>query len=345
MSRFRADEDCVPTELVSKYYSQRGGQPGTLLITEATLISPRAAGFKHCPGIYNDAQVAQWKRVTDAVHARGSYIFLQLWALGRAAFPDVIEGEGYSYTAPSPIGLSDRPKVPRALTISEIKQLREDYVQSALKAIEAGFDGIEIHGANGYLLDQFLQDVSNQRTDEYGGSIENRARFPLEVIQAIVDAIGEKRVGYRISPWGEFQGMGMEDPIPQFAYFVKEVKKRFPSLAYLHVIEPRVNGNITREDGERKGASNDVLREIWKPKPYISVGGFTHELAIDLADSTGNLVAFGRPFIANPDLVLRLKNNWPLIKGNRATYYVIQSESPEAGYTDYPTYELQTAKI
>jgi NADPH2 dehydrogenase len=176
------------------------------------------------------------------VHANGSYIFLQLWALGRATNPDLLKAENPSFdlVGPSDIPISPDKQTPRALTVDEIKTYVQWYADAADKAInKAGFDGVELHFANGYLPDQFLQDVSNQRTDEYGGSIENRARFPLEIIKAVSNVVGQDRVGFRISPWSSWQGMGMEDPKPTFSYFVSQAKEKFPDLAYLHVIEPQ----------------------------------------------------------------------------------------------------------
>ena len=230
LTRVRAHADHVPSPQAPAYYSQRGSAPGTLLVTEATFISQKAGGYDNVPGIYTDAHVEGWKKahciflsdywmradlrpglqVTEAVHEKGSFVFLQLWALGRAAQTEVLAKENNSpYVSASPIPLPGKPDIPRALTTEEIKEYVATYVAAAQNAIRAGFDGVEIHGANGYLIDQFLQDVTNQRTDEYGGSIENRARFALEVTDAVVEAVGAERTGFRISPWGEFNGTCM----------------------------------------------------------------------------------------------------------------------------------------
>jgi NADPH2 dehydrogenase len=241
LTRFRANKSHVHGELAKTYYDQRASVPGTLIISEATIVAPQAGGYGNAPGIWNDAQIAGWKpvcnifslavtgyadlqKVTDAVHARGSSIFLQLWALGRVANPTVLKTEGnFDVVAPSPIPLaSDRESVvPRELTVPEIKDYVQLYAKAARNAIEAGFDGVEVHGANGYLLDQFLQSVSNERTDEYGGSIENRLRFPLEVIDAVVKAVSAERTAVRISPWSKFQGKNirpvhLESPLTFF---------------------------------------------------------------------------------------------------------------------------------
>ncbi|KAL1700032.1 hypothetical protein EV121DRAFT_215008 [Schizophyllum commune] len=324
---------------VKEYYAQRGSTPGTLLISEATFISPQAGGYTNAPGIWSDEQISKWKEVTDSVHAKGSFIYLQLWALGRAAMASALKEEdpSFDYVAPSPIKLSDHEETPRALTVPEIKQYVEWYATAARNAVErAGFDGVEIHGANGYLIDQFLQDVSNTRTDEYGGSIENRSRFGLEVVDAVVKAVGASKTGIRLSPWGKFQDMRMKDPIPQFTHFANKIKARHPDFAYLHLVEPRVQGNMTREAADIEAhESNDFLRELWAPKPFISAGAYTREVAIKTAEEKGDIIAVGRYFISNPDLPLRWRHNLPLTEYNRDTFY-LQGDASPTGYTDYP---------
>ncbi|KAF8998420.1 hypothetical protein BDQ17DRAFT_1247767 [Cyathus striatus] len=335
--------------LVKDYYTQRASRPGTLLITESTFIAPQAAGFPNMPGIWSKEQIAAWKEVTESVHAKGSFIFLQLLAAGRAADPAAVEALGYPYIGPSPIPPSYRPTpLPRELTTSEIAEYVELYAQGACNAIEAGFDGVEIHGANGCLVDQFLQDVTNQRTDAYGGSIENRSRFALEIVGAVSKAIGADRVGIRLAPWSTFQEMRMKDPIPQFAHFVSTLKHAQPDLAYLHLIEPRIAGpdgdehdtSNLHSGNDSVAESNDFLRAIWKPKALISAGGYIRESALIRAEEKGDIIAFGRRFIANPDLVDRLENDIPLTKYNRDTFY-IPAEAPNAadGYVDYPFVE------
>ena len=242
-------------------------------------------------------------QVVDAVHANGSYIFLQLWAFGRSTEVEPLKAEdpNFELVAPSAIPMSPSDPIPRPLTVEEIKTYVQWYATAADRAVnEAGFDGVELHSSNGYLPDQFLQDVSNQRTDEYGGSIENRARFPLEVIEAVSKAVGEDRVGFRVSPWNTWQGMGMEDPKPTFAYFVSQAKERFPNLAYLHAIEPRVAGIEDRDNHELE--SNEFLRKIWGDKVFIAAGGYTPKTAVETAGTLGGLVAFGRHYIANVSL-------------------------------------------
>ncbi|EKM48805.1 uncharacterized protein PHACADRAFT_202371 [Phanerochaete carnosa HHB-10118-sp] len=217
------------------------------------------------------------------------------------------------------------------MPLPEIKEYIDLYGAATKNAVRAGFDGVEVHGANGYLIDQFTQDVSNTRTDEYGGSVENRARFALEVLDAAIKVIGETKVGIRFSPWGNFNGMRMADPKPGFSYLVSEITKRWPYLAYIHAVEPRAEGN--RDRVVREGESNDFLRKIWGQQPFISAGGYNRELALEAAETKGNLIAAGRLFISNPDLPARWQKNIPADKGDRSTYYAV--ESPQ-GYIDYP---------
>ncbi|EKM53294.1 uncharacterized protein PHACADRAFT_98495 [Phanerochaete carnosa HHB-10118-sp] len=332
LTRVRATKAHVPTPLMAEYYAQRASTPGTLIVSEGTFIAPQAGGHRHVPGIWNDEQVAGWKRVTDAVHAQGSYIYMQLWALGRAASPEVLQEEGrYPYVSASDVQLSGKPFPPRPSTKEETKEYIELYGAAAKNAIRAGFDGVELHGANGYLIDQFIQDVTNTRTDEYGGSVENRARFALDALDTAVKAIGESKVGIRLSPWGTFNGMRMADPKPGFSHLVSEIARRWSSLAYIHLVEPRVDGSDDREVQE--GESNDFLREIWGQRPFISAGGYNRELAFKVAETKGDLIGVGRLFISHPDLPVLWQKDIPVEKGSRSTYYT--HESPQ-GYTDYP---------
>lgn len=251
LTRFRADFDHVPTDVMAQYYAQRALVPGTLLISEATFISAKAGGYPNIPGLYTDAQLAAWKKVTDAVHAKGSKIYVQLWYLGRAAHPDPVGSGGalpddkfdyeHDFVSASDVKMYENGPTPRPLTEDEIAATINDYATAAKNAVEkAGFDGVEIHGAHGYLIDQFTQDTSNKRTDKWGGSIENRARFAIEVARAVVSAVGADRTGIRLSPWARFQGMGMPDPIPQFSYLIHQLRQL--DLAFLHLVEPRVSG-------------------------------------------------------------------------------------------------------
>ncbi|KAK0229939.1 hypothetical protein EDD85DRAFT_125852 [Armillaria nabsnona] len=325
--------------IVKEYYSQRGSDPGTLLITEGAFIAQKAGVLKYAPGLWTQEQLDAWKEVTDAVHAKGSFIFCQLWALGRAADYSALKEEDPSLdlVGPSPIKIHSS-ETPRALTTDEIHEYHELYARAASDAVnKAGFDGVEIHGANGYLVDQFLQDVSNQRTDEYGGSIENRARFGLEVIDAVVRAVGAQRTAVRMSPWSTFMDMGMKDPIPTFSYYVSQIKERYSDLAYIHLVEPRVTGVTTRSLDEIDAReSNDFIRDIWAPRPLISAGAYTRESAMETADTKGDIIAFGRYFISNPDITVKLKKNLPLTPYNRSTFYL--TGEVVTGYIDYPFY-------
>ncbi|KAK0229210.1 hypothetical protein EDD85DRAFT_852053 [Armillaria nabsnona] len=337
LTRFRASKAHTPhVRIVKEYYEQRAHTPGTLLITEATYIAERAGGYDNIPGIWNQDQIEAWKEITNAIHAKGSYIFCQLWALGRASDPKVLGSKGLPYVSASDVKLSSETVAPRPLTVEEIQEYVQLYAQAARNAISAGFDGVEIHGANGYLLDQFTRDVTNKRTDIYGASIENRVRFPLEVADAVAEAIGPERVGYRVSPWNNAKEMKVADPKPTFAYLVSQLKARQPKLAYLHVVEPRMVGLYDRND-EDIGVQeeNNFIRSVWSPKRLISAGGYDRQSAIDTAENKGDLIAFGRHFIANPDLVYRLENNVALNAYNRKTFY-LPGEVSSTGYTDYP---------
>jgi len=342
LTRFRATKEHIPSEMAIPYYGARAATPGTLIISEATFIDQRAGGLRNVPGIWNDKQIKAWRKITDEVHKRGSIMYLQLWALGRGAYADVVEEEGIQYVSASPVPLQGGP-TPREMTIEEIEEYKNLYGQAAENAIAAGFDGVEIHAANGYLLDQFIQDVTNHRTDAFGGSIENRARFPLEVVQTIVDRIGADRTGIRFSPFSTYQEMKMSSPVPQFQYLVEQLASRHPGLSYVHFVEPRVAGY--EDMPEDKTESLDFARRIWSTtgRPFLVAGGFTRENALKHMSREGNendLIAFGRHFISNPDLVERVQKNIPFTPYDRALFY--NAESP-VGYLDYPTAQEQKA--
>ncbi|KAJ6495496.1 FMN-linked oxidoreductase [Mycena vulgaris] len=337
LTRFKASAEHVPyLPIVAEYYAQRATRPGTLLITESTLIAARAGGFANVPGIWGPSQITAWREVAAAVHAKGSFIFMQLWALGRVAEPTqlaaVARGRTFPYVSASDVPLAGRSLRPRALSVAEIEGYVVIYAQAARNAIAAGCDGVEVHAANGYLPDQFLQDVSNTRTDAYGGSIANRARFVLEVVDAVVAAVGPERTAIRFSPWSTAHDMGMQDPLPTFSYLVSELAARHPTLAYLHLIEPQISGDESRAEGT-VGAheSNYALRVLWAPRPLIRAGGFDRASALAAAED-GNLVAFGRLFISNPDLATRLEQGAPLAPYDRRTFYLVGRGT--RGYTD-----------
>ncbi|KAJ7052273.1 hypothetical protein C8F01DRAFT_1261986 [Mycena amicta] len=354
-TRFRGDANHVPLPHVAEYYEQRASSMGSLLVTEGVFPSARAGGLPHVPGIWSDEQIDAWKEVTRRVHAQGSYIFLQIWVLGRAASPEYLAAQNLPYVSASdvplvadfvpyvPMAASDVPKgeypPPRPLTVEEIAEYVDIYATSASNAVhKAGFDGVEIHSANGYLLNQFLHDGCNTRTDEYGGSVENRARFSLEVVAAVVMAVGQKKTGFRLSPWSDYQGMYQADPRPTYSYLVTQLRDRFPDLAYLSLVEAHgfrfsAENPASELASVNEGKSNDFLREIWGERPLISTGGYTRESALAAAEK-GDIVGFARSFIANPDLPYRLLHDIKLTAPNRAFYYVMGSTDPK-GYTDY----------
>ncbi|KAL2867603.1 alkene reductase [Aspergillus lucknowensis] len=331
LTRLRASDNRVPVPMMKEYYSQRASVPGTLIISEGTFISPSSCGnFPNAPGIWSDEQVEAWRTITDEVHGRGCFIFCQIFAAGRAASVEVAQREGVSIVAPSAIPIDDNAPVPRSMTREEIKQTIRDFATAAENAIRAGFDGVEFHGANGYLADQFLQDVSNTRDDEYGGSIENRSRFLLEAMAAIGDAIGPEHLGLRLSPWSRFQSMRMADPIPQFSDIINGASRL--GLAFLHLVESRIFGASDCESNEQL----DFAYKIWNG-PLLVAGGYSPASARKLVDEDypdkDIVVIFGRNFISNPDLVYRIKEGLALAAYNRSTFYV--SHSP-VGYIDYP---------
>lgn len=336
LTRCRADDEHVPLAVVCEYYAQRARIPGTLLISEGTFISARAGGMNNIPGIWNEAQIRRWKTVTDAVHARGSYIFCQLWALGRAADRDILAKDGSEVISSGDIPMAHTSATPRPLSEEEIWEWIGDYATAAKNAISAGFDGVEIHGANGYLCDQFLQDTCNNRVDQWGDSVQNRSRFGLEVAKAVSAAVGSHRTGYRISPWSTFQGMRMQDLQPQFTHLVENL--RLMDLAYLHVVEPRISGAVTVEAEEED--RNFLLEAYGSDGVVILAGGFTAESAertIQACEPSQIAIAFGRHFLSNPDLPVRLTKGIKLNQYDRPTFYTPKSPM---GYVDYPFSEV-----
>ncbi|KAI9432676.1 hypothetical protein H4582DRAFT_1857536 [Lactarius indigo] len=333
MKRTRADERYVHGALGLEYYKQRTSTLGTLAITEATVIALHAGGCANVPGIWSDEQIAGWKSITDAVHANGSFIYVQLWALGRAADGDILrKAGGFEVVAPSAIALEGY-ETPRALTVAEIKEYVQLYATTAENAVQkAGFDGVELQVNGGYFLDQFLQPVTNTRTDEYGGSIENRLRIVLEVTDVVVKAVGANKVGIRISPYLKLQGMGVSDPIPTYTELVTRIRDSYPDFAYLHVIEI-TDVAITPGSGETvTRRPTKFLRDIWGDRPYITNGLYKRDTAIEVVEKEGGLVSFGRYFISNPDLPRRLKENIELARDDQKTWLAQGAE----GYTDYP---------
>jgi N-ethylmaleimide reductase len=325
-----------------EYYSQRASEGG-FIISEATSISIAGRGWFGAPGMYSDGQVAGWEKITNCVHAKGGHMFLQLWHVGRSSHVSMTNGaapvapsvvpaywEDSTPSVSTPSGWV-KPSPHRALDISELPGIVADYRKAAERAKAAGFDGVELHAANGYLLDEFLQDGSNKRTDAYGGSIQNRSRFLLEVVEAMVSVWGGNRVGVRIGPGGTWNSMSDSNPAAVFDYVAEQLNQF--GLAYLHIIEPRIKGNVLIAEGQEPVAT-ERLRKIFKGR-IIAAGGFepdTAEAVVENGDA--DLVAFGRHFIANPDLPNRIRLGLPLTDYDRKTFYTFDFR----GYTDYPFY-------
>lgn len=340
MTRLRSDANDAPSAMMVKFYAQRASDGG-LLIAEAASVSFSSRSYFGAPGFYADEQIPAWKILADAVHAKGGRIFAQLFHGGRQSHVDMTGG--LTPVAPSEVpfeGLSFTPNgwMPvskhRALAIDEIPAIIEDFRKAAERALAAGLDGVELHGANGYLPDQFLQDGTNKRTDSYGGSIENRARLMLELTKALISVWGADRVGVRISPSGEWGGVSDSNPEATFAYLATELDQL--GIAYIHVIEPRIKGDSTLHEDQSPVASG-FIRKSFKGI-IISAGGFDREQAeasINRGDS--DIVAFGRFFSSNPDLPERLKNDYPLNPYVRDTFW----GGSEVHYNDFASYDEQ----
>lgn len=342
MTRSRAGQPGnVPTEMMSTYYTQRAS--AGLIITEATQVSPQGQGYAWTPGIHSYAQLEGWKTIVDNVHAKGGKIVLQLWHVGRISHsalqpggalpvaPSAIPAEGNAFITDE----NGQPKfvpfeTPRALREEELVGITLDFVNAAKNAMAAGFDGVEIHAANGYLFDQFLNTISNTRTDQHGGSVENRSRFLLQVTDAVSKAVGADRVGVRISPYGTFNSMGMEDHEALFAYLVGQLNQR--GLAYLHAIDPRSQLDQSDAGNTRKAKRMVELLRKHYDGALILAGGFNGEKAeATIIEGEADLIAFGKPFISNPDLPERLLSKAALSEWDANTFY----GGSEKGYIDY----------
>jgi N-ethylmaleimide reductase len=339
MTRAR-NEDGVPNENNALYYAQRAG--AGLIITEGIAISSTAKGVLYIPGLYTPQQIEGWKKVTNAVHKEGSTIFSQLWHVGRVSHTSNQPG-GISPVGPSDIQAKNTSawgydengiegfvpaSKPKALSSSEVKNVVNDFVNAAKNALEAGFDGVEIHGANGYLVEQFLNPFLNNRTDEYGGSIENRSRFLLEIVDASIKAVGNEKVSVRLTPYGGLGDLPHYDEIEAtYQYLAKELKKR--NVVYIHLMDQQSKGSHALPDGFMERFRS------WYDGVIILAGGMTREKSEELINSgTIDIAGFGEPFISNPDLVERLQNNWELTPPNRDLHYGLGMR----GYTDWETY-------
>ena len=340
LTRMRADTTSLAARaLNAEYYAQRATDGG-LIIAEASQVTPTGRGSPNTPGIHSEDQIAGWRQVTDAIHAKGGVVFLQLWHVGRASHSSFQPDHALPVSA-SAIAISGKTRsasgeavdyeTPRALETGELAGVVDAYRQGARNAIAAGFDGVELHGANGYLLEQFLQSRSNLRTDRYGGSIENRARLLMEATQAAIDVWGADRVGVRLSPYGVANDSGEADPMPLYSHVLAGLAKL--KIAYVHFVEPRSSGAGRAEvDHKDVPSACELFRPQW-PGVLITAGGFTAASAsAAVASGHADIIAFGRIFIANPDLPDRIRQDIPFTPYNRATFY----GGDIAGYTDYP---------
>lgn len=336
MTRCRAIEN-VPNELMADYYGQRAG--AGLIITEGTAPSPNGLGYARIPGCYSKEQVQGWKKTTSAVHRKGGHIFLQLMHTGRISHslnlpegaeiiaPSAVKASGQMWT--DSLQLQDFP-IPKSMDDDDLLLTMTEYVVSSQHAIEAGFDGVELHAANGYLLEQFLSPVSNIRTDKYGGSIENRCRFVLEVVSAVATAIGKEKTGIRLSPYGVASDMPHYPEIDDtYTYLAEELNKL--GIVYLHLVDHSSMG-APEVPSEIKG----IIRTRFKNTLILSGGYHRDKAEAEIESCQGYLIAFGRPFINNPDLVKRMQNHWPLSKDLQVDLFY---SADEKGYTDYPSYQ------
>ena len=335
MTRCRAIGANAPGPLAVTYYTQRAS--AGLIITEGSQVSPMGVGFIRTPGIYTGEQVEGWMNVTEAVHGAGGKIFLQLWHVGRVSHPDFLGGE--VPVAPSALPVDEeihvpggkKPiPVPRSLETREVRDIVRQFRTGAVNAKKAGFDGVEIHGANGYLLDQFLRDSSNHRTDAYGGSLKNRAHLPLEVAAAVVGIWGSGQVGYRISPHFTLHAMADTDPRATFSYLARELG--ILGIRYIHLVEP-VGGRLGAVPPEARMAP--LIRANYRGALILNGGYDAAAAATAIGEGAADLISFGAPFLANPDLPLRFLRGAPLNDADVATYYT----GEEKGYTDYPALE------
>ncbi|GAV55269.1 hypothetical protein ZYGR_0AS05930 [Zygosaccharomyces rouxii] len=352
LTRVRATNYMPNGELAPEYYAQRAQRPGTLIITEASYPAPQFGGYVNAPGLWAKEHWDVWKEVFRRVHGKKSFIYVQLWNMGRQAPPAVLKADGLRYDSASDGVYMDKQSEDEAiksnnpqhgLTKEEIKQYIKDYVRAAKESIENGADGVEIHSANGYLLNQFLDPGSNKRTDEYGGSIENRSRFTLEVVDAVVDAIGAEKTAIRFSPYGRFGSMsGGSAPeiVAQYAYIFGELERRAKEgrrLSYIHLVEPRVtNPGLVEGQGEYDEGSNDFVYSIWKGVVVRAGNLALHpEVVKEWVNYPRTLICYGRFFISNPDLVDRLEKGLRLTEYDRDTFYSHGAK----GYVDYPNYD------
>ncbi|GAV50298.1 hypothetical protein ZYGR_0U01540 [Zygosaccharomyces rouxii] len=346
------DDGVLNQELAPEYYSQRSQEPGTLIITEAAFPSLQSAGFVGSPGLITGDQFSAWSKVFNTIHKNKSSVFVQIWSAGRSADLEVLAKNDLRYDSATDNLYMNREMEEKAaklqlaqhgITQQEINEYIRDWVHAAKNSIKAGANGVEIHAANGYLLNQFLDPISNHRTDKYGGSIENRSRFPLEIVDAIIDAIGASKIGIRFSPYGFYGDMSSGDNpliLAQYAHIIGELERRAQQgnrIAYIHLVEPRVTiPQLPEGEGAYTGGTNDFVYSIWKGI-VIRCGDLAlhPELEEKFTEDNRTLLAYGRFFISNPDLAHRLREGLPLNEYDRSTFYTSNS----VGYTDYPNYQ------
>ncbi|KPM46399.1 hypothetical protein AK830_g100 [Neonectria ditissima] len=352
LTRYRNDDDHVPLPFMQKYYGDRASTPGTLVISEATGISHLDEGHRNGPGLVTDRQVEGWSKNIDAVHAKGSFYFQQIWSMGRAASPEYMAERGLPYRSSSASAMEGTEETPKEMTEEEILETIQNFVSTAKRAIAAGADGVEIHSAHGYLLDQFLSSSVNKRTDKWGGSIENRSRLTLEVVKAVVEAIGAQRVALRLSPYAAFQGSEKPDAHELFTHLIGQLKEMKANFAYLSLVEATGDPGAIIFDGKEanQGKTLDFILESWDNlSPVLVAGGYQPDTAGRALEEHYKkwdvMIGFGRHFLANPDLVFRIKNEISLNKYNRPTFYINKSEE---GYNDYPfskEYSAEAIKV
>lgn len=338
-TRFRVLETHVISDLTAQYYDDRSKYPGTLIISEGTCPSPRFGLFERVPGIYNDEQVQAWRKITDKIHSNGSFAAIQLWSLGRVADPVYTKKSGFQLVAPTAVYYSEESEKAaeaagnelHGLSTQEVEESVQEFVKAGKNSVAAGFDYVEVHACHGYFVDQFFNPSSNTRTDKYGGSIENRARFALEIVDGLISAIGADKVAIKLAPWGKFQGMKAEgedvSSVVQVSYFLDELQKRANAgkeLAYVAIVEPRVSGLSDIDIADQFG-NNSFVRSIWKGV-WMRAGNYTYDApefktALDDVKDCKTLIAFSRYFTSNPDFIQRLRDGTDLTPYDRKTFY------------------------
>lgn len=346
LTRYRNDDDHTPLDMMIQYYADRACVAGSLIVTEATGIEAAAEGELNLPGVSNAEEMVGWTKIYAAIHAKKSFVFHQLWDLGRGSDPEYQAKRGFKFISSGDIPLKDSKVAPSPMTEQEILDKIQEFRKAARRVIDAGCDGVEVHGAHGYLIDQFTRDSCNNRTDRWGGSVENRSRFLLEVVKAVSEEIGAERVGLRLSPFGTYQDCYSSDTWEQTGHVLASIKEQGHKLAYLSFVEPRFDPSLYGRTpppghpdpfGKRKQSTLEFLEQWQNWSPVMVAGGYNAETAPAALDGEYKnydvIVAFGRPYVANPDLVFRVKNHIEFNPYNRATFFTPKKVE---GYNDYP---------